>query len=217
MRPLNRETLQDQAFESLRTAIRSGELRPGQRLVESEIAARMGVSRIPVREAIRSLEREGLVVSEPGRGASVVTLGDGDVEEIYGLRSALETYAVELIIEHNREPAIRRLQELVDAMAIPSRTRHRQQLMRIDLRFHQALCELSGNRRLLQAWLRLSDQIEVLLQLKDMVADDSGRLPSGHQRIVDAIAGGDVGAARDLLRSHIRMSAEQLLSKKVAP
>lgn len=214
MRPLNRETLQDQAAASLRAAIMSGELRPGQRLVESEIASRMGVSRIPVREAIRSLERDGLVVSAPGRGASVISLSDDDVDEIYGLRSALEVYALELIIERHREPAIRRLQDLVDAMAMPSRTHRREQLMQIDLRFHQALCELSGNRRLLQAWLRLSDQIGILLRLKDMVADASGRLPSGHQRIVDAIAGGDIGAAQDLLRAHIRMSAEQLLAKK---
>lgn len=216
MKPLNRETLPDQAAEILRSAIRSGELRPGQRLVEAELAAQLGVSRIPIREAIRTLERDGLIVSEPGRGASVVSLTDEDVQEIYGLRASLEAYAIELIIESSAEAAIEALQALVDEMAAPSRAGIRDQLMEIDLRFHQALCRLSGNRRLLEAWLRLSDQIRMLLRLKDMVADDSGRLPRGHQRIVDAIRRGDAAAAGDLLRGHIRMSAAQLLEKEAA-
>lgn len=215
MRPLNRETLPDQAAEILRAAIRSGELRPGQRLVEAELAAQMGVSRIPIREAIRSLERDGLVVSEPGRGASVVSLTDEDILEIYGLRASLEAYAIELIIEGNRADAIEELHALVEEMAAPARAGIRDELMEIDLRFHQALCRLSGNGRLLEAWVRLSDQIRMLLRLKDMVADDSGRLPMGHQRIVDAIARGDASDARELLRGHIRMSADQLLAKKV--
>ena len=217
LKRLARETLEGQAFQQLRHAIRSGELRPGQRLVESDIAARMGVSRIPIREAIRSLERDGLVVAERGRGAHVITLSNADVQEIYGLRAALEVYAVELLIAGDRAAAADALGECVTEMLRPAERHSRDELMQIDLRFHETICELSGNRRLLEAWRRLSDQIRVLLQLKDLVADDSGRLPAGHQGIVDAIRRGDAATCGDVLRTHIRRSAEQVLSAAPRP
>lgn len=218
MRPLNRETLESQAFQSLRTAIRTGELKPGQRLIEGTLANSMGVSRIPIREAIRSLERHGLVVSEPGRGACVVSPSTADVHEIYGLRQALECYALELVISGpGHAEAVERLQELASAMRPASRAHRRDELMEIDLRFHETLCELSGNGRLLEAWHRLSDQVAILLQLKDLVHDDSGDLPGGHQRIVDAIRTSDVASAQELLRAHIAKSASRLLPLEAIP
>lgn len=218
MRPLNRETLESQAFQTLRTAIRTGELKPGQRLIEGTLATSMGVSRIPIREAIRSLERYGLVVSQPGRGACVVNPSTEDVHEIYGLRQALECYALELVINgpHHGD-AVERLQELASAMGPASRSHRRDELMKIDLRFHETLCELSGNNRLLDAWHRLSDQVAILLQLKDLVHDDSGDLPGGHQRIVDAIRTRSVASAQQLLRAHIARSASRLLPLDNAP
>jgi DNA-binding GntR family transcriptional regulator len=99
----------------------------------------------------------------------------------------------------------------------PAERHSRDELMQIDLRLHGTICELSGNLRLLQAWRRLSDQIRVLLQLRDLVADDSGWLPAGHQGIVDAIRRGDAATCDDVLRTHTRRPAEQVLSAAPRP
>ncbi len=210
---LTRETLQDKALRSLRLAIQTGELGAGQRLVESELAAQMGVSRVPVREALMILERDGLVVTEPGRGATVVNLSDDDVHEIYGMRVALETYAVELLLRRATEERLAILQSLVDGMRAHALTGARVRLGDLDLEFHRTLCQLAGNQRLVEAWRPISDQIRLLLQLKDRVVDDSMTLPQGHQLIVDAIRGGDLAQAQQVLRIHISRSAEKVLGE----
>ncbi len=210
MEPISAELLENKVLEKLRSAIQTSKLKPGQRLVEKEIARQMGVSRVPVRQAIHVLERDGLIVIEPHRGATVVDLSDQDIEEIYGLRTALETYAIALLVEKAQESDINALQDIVDRMIKRATENHRPDQTNLDLKFHETLCLLSGNHRLLEAWLRLSTQLRMILAFKTLVFDDTQFIPRGHQRIVEAIRRRDVATAQHVLSEHIAMSAEQL-------
>ena len=210
LEPLNTELLEVKVLERLRLAIQTNQLKPGQRLIEEEIARQMGVSRVPVRQAIHILERDGLVVIEPHRGATVVSLSDQDIEEIYGLRTALEIYAIGLVIQKVSESDIDALQNIVDQMIKQANQDPRPDQTHLDLKFHSTICELSRNRKLLDAWERLSTQVRMVLALKTLVFDDSQTIPQGHQRVVDAIRKRDVATAQHILSDHIAMSAERL-------
>jgi DNA-binding GntR family transcriptional regulator len=94
-----RATLTDQALRQIREAIRSGKLKPGDRLLETQLAEEMHISRFPIREALRYLEKEGLVQTEPFKGTYVAQLTEKDMEELYSLRSAIEELAVRILIK----------------------------------------------------------------------------------------------------------------------
>ncbi len=210
MEPVRSELIEAKVLEKLRSAIQTNKLKPHQRLVEKEIARQMGVSRVPVRQAIHVLERDGLVVIEPRRGATVVDLSDQDVEEIYGLRTALETYAIGLVVQKAQESDINALQDIVDRMIRRATENHRPDQTNLDLKFHETICMLSGNRKLLEAWQRLSTQLRTILAFKTLVFDDTQFIPRGHQRVVDAIRRRDATTAQRVLSEHIAMSADQL-------
>lgn len=208
--PLNREYLETRVLERLRLAIQINQFKPGQRLMEGEIAKQMGVSRVPVRQAIHLLEHEGLVVTEPGRGAYVVNLSDRDIAEIYGLRTALEVYAISLLAQNAEPQDVDTLQAIVDQMLDEAKQNDHPDQNPLDLKFHETLCELSGNHRLLEAWRRLSTQVRMVLALKRLVYDDSLTIPQSHQRVVNAIRDHDVATAQRVLGEHIANSEKRL-------
>src|SRR3990170_3817384 len=211
LRPLVRTSLQSMVARSLRAAIQSGQLRPEQRLFEEEVANQLGVSRVPVREALRALERDGLVVSEPGRGVSVANPTDDDIEEIYDLRIALETYCISLVLEKGTDEELASLQAVVDRMsALGAASADRTPLQELDLAFHEDLVKLSKNRRLLDTWRSLVAQIRMLLALSERSSHDLPDFGQGHQRIIDALRAKDLQVAQAVLRRHIMMSKERL-------
>ena len=111
------KSLREAALAAIRQAISRGDLKPGQRLVESDVAEQMGISRAPVREALRQLETEGLVVSEPHRGTFVAEVSATDLWEIYTLRAAIERLAVRLVTEKASAEMLAQLQQAVADMA----------------------------------------------------------------------------------------------------
>ncbi len=211
----NTELLSVKVLENLRTAIQQNQLKPGQHLFEEEIARQLGVSRVPVRQAIHKLERDGLVVIEPHRGASVVNLSDQDIEEIYGLRIALEMYAIAQATGRAQKKEIAVLQAIVDQMRKQASEDIVPDPNQLDLKFHETICEMSGNHKLLEAWQRLSTQIRMVLALKNLVNNDARTIADGHQRVIDAIRKGDAGTAQQILVGHIQASAKRIL--KVYP
>jgi DNA-binding GntR family transcriptional regulator len=211
LEPLVHESLKSKVARTLRMAIQSGQLRPGQHLVEEELAQQLGVSRVPIREAIRTLEADGLLVTEHGRGASVANPSDTDIEEIYGLRIALESYCLEQVIDFTPEEDIASLQELVDQMCAWQPQDDRVELLELDLAFHKRLCELADNEKLLQTWSSQMAQLRMLLVLSDAYLEDPGGLAHGHERIVEAIHNRDVAKARIVLQEHFSRSKERIL------
>jgi DNA-binding GntR family transcriptional regulator len=210
--PVNR-TLGDHVTHELRQAILTGRLKPGQRVVEREIAEAMKTSRGPVRDALKLLESERLVVRYPHKGTFVAWLNLQDAEEIYSLREAIELLAVDYIVKHTTNEQIDELDRLVESMAARAEEEYTEfEATDIDLDFHHTLCRISGHTRLLEAWEALNPQIRVLLLgHRTRLPDDfRERGVEWHRRIVDALRQRDVELAHKLLRKHLAASFQSL-------
>jgi DNA-binding GntR family transcriptional regulator len=206
--PISR-TLGDHVTQQLRQAILSGQLKPGQRIVEREIAEAMQTSRGPVRDALKLLENERLVVRYPHKGTFVAWLSLRDAEEIYSLREAIELLAVDHVIRNATSEQVDELDKLVQAMAIQAERGYTQfEATDIDLDFHHTMCRISGHKRLLKAWETLNPQIRMLLlQHRTLLPDDFRQTGvEWHRQIVQALRQRDTEQAQQLLRKHLAVS-----------
>lgn len=201
-------SLAGDAADRIRDEILSGGFDPGDHLVEAKIAEQLNISRGPVREAFKLLRAEGLVKEEPRRGTFVVTLGADDVREIYGLRAALEA-AAGRILARSLDPRVEeQLRALAERIEQASERRNARAVSRADLAFHQGICELSGNSRLLEVFTRYVPTLRGLLRLDERVLHSIDEVPSQHVPLVDAIASGDEDVASKLLREHAERAGE---------
>jgi DNA-binding GntR family transcriptional regulator len=205
---LDRSTLRERALNALRAAITSGQYRPGDHLGEVELAGHLGVSRGTVREALRHLQQEGLVIPSARGMLRVRSHTATEIKELFQVRAALEGLAVRLLIASpKRDAAVaalrRALSDLDDA--------HRDFIAHVDadLTFHLLLCELSGNSMLTTAWQQLAGRIRVTIMAR---GEGESTLLSGgyHAPIVDAIEAGDLAKAVEVLQEHMDRAAERL-------
>lgn len=212
--PLSR-TLSDQVADQLRSAILGGRLKPGQRLVEQEIAEEMQLSRGPVRDALRILETEHLVVRTPHRGTFVTWLTRQDVDEIYSFREILELLALRYALKRVTESQLDELEQLVNVMADQARSEYSQfDATDLDLQFHHMLCRISGHGRLLTAWEALQAQVRLLI-LTHRVLQPSDFREKGvewHRRLVSVLRARDLPRAEEILRTHINASYETVVA-----
>lgn len=207
-------TLSDHVTHQLRQAILTGKLKPGQRIVEREIAEAMNTSRGPVRDALKLLENERLVVRYPHKGTFVAWLSLKDAEEIYSLREAIEALAFDYVIKNATAEQIDELAQLVETMAVQAQRDYTQfEATNIDLDFHHTLCRISCHTRLLEAWEALNPQIRMLLlhHRTRLPGDFRDRGVEWHRQIVDALRQRDVELAHKLLRKHLAASFETLM------
>ncbi len=202
-------TLSDYVANQLRQAILTDQLSPGQRVVERQLAETMQTSRGPVRDALKLLENEGLVVRYPHRGTFVARLTLQDVEEIYSLRVALEMLAVDYAIKHATDEQFNELGELVHTMAVRADQDYTQfDATDLDLEFHHILCRISGHKRVLAAWETLNPQIRLLLLSHRTLlpADFRERGVEWHRQLLDALRSRDLKLAHILLQKHLAAS-----------
>jgi DNA-binding GntR family transcriptional regulator len=197
--PTDGQELSGRVVRTLRPAILSGELPRGMRLIEEEIAARLGVSRGPVREALAILQHEGLVTVQPRRGATVVGVTERDIRELYGLRLLLETHAAELAAVNARPEDVEYLAGLSDRLSERARGARLDTLSAVDIVFHRHLFVMANQRRLRTAWEGLAGILEALLTITDSNRPRDVR----HDYVVQALRDQDPGMARDALRLHI--------------
>lgn len=198
-----RKTLSQGVVEDLRSAILRGDLEPGSRLVETELASTYSVSRGPLREAFRILEREGLVRYVPRHGTFVTVLSRKDWQETYSLRLLLETFSYGLVVDLIDSHDIAHLQEMVDEMRVASESNDISRLVDVDLRFHGYLVGRSGHQRLDEVWQNLSQimgAIFLFVMRERMVLNAS--VWERHQDILDAFASRDVAHVDRVLRTH---------------
>lgn len=190
--------LRQEVSEALRRAIWDGVLRPGERLNEQRLAAELGVSRPPLREAIRVLEQEGLLVSVLRRGSFVRVLTGRDIAEIYTVRCALESMAAELAI-HAAPEELDRLEAMVTAVESrpPSDLRP---VIDDDLVFHHLVMILGRNLRLVGIWEQLAGQIRLALTLVDPAFFERDYVEITHRPLVAAIRRRDVPEIQRLSR-----------------
>jgi len=190
------------AYQRLIAQIRSGSLRPGDRLTETDLAMRLGISRTPVREAIRALEADGLVVHIPRVGASIRRLGYSEVTELYEMRMVLEGTAARLSARTASEVELAELdtisQEMAEAQADDLR------LYELNRQFHRTLLNAARNRFLIDAVAGLE---KTLLILGPSTMEDSARAAEAqteHEALLTALHNRDAEAAEALMRHHIR-------------
>ena len=216
LEPIENPDLVDRVYLRLRRAIHDGTLPPGERLVERQLADRLGVSRAPVRDALHLLEQDGLVASTGKRGKMVATLSAQDAWEVYSLRSELEAMALRLAAARATPEAISQLESIVAEMRDRLAQGDTHMLATLDMRFHEAACRASGHGRLLWAWTAMSRQIQLLLHVDTRVAEaqyeDVQGLPARHEKLLAAIRSGDGDQAESLARAHIDAVAERVMA-----
>ena len=191
----------------LRERIATGVLRPGDRLVERQLAEDLGVSRAPVREAIRGLEADGLVVAQSPRRVVVRQFSRIDVEELFDVREALEGLAAEQACRRADPAALRHLKQAVAEGAQALAAGHIDEVAEANLRFHQEVVALAGNALLSSMLYQVEDRMRWLFRQNE----DWDRLLQEHRRLYEAIASGDPERARANSIEHVRVNRALVL------
>lgn len=189
------------AYEMLRARIRGGELPPGSRVREAEIAKQLEISRTPVREALRRLETDGFLAFEPHRGMIVVQLDYQSVMELYAMREALEGTAAALAAQHASDAEITTLLEMLDRETALFEDPGR--LAAHNLQFHQALFRAAHNRYLLKTANALRDSMALMRGTTMAVPGRAEKAHREHKILADAIRTRDADAAEGAARHHI--------------
>lgn len=208
----NYKPLRELVFESLREAIISGHLRPGERLMEIQLAEEMGVSRTPVREAIRKLELEGLVVMIPRKGAYVAGLSLKDIVDVFEIRGALEGLAAELAAERINEDELEELERYLVRIAEDIDKGDLEKVVATDTDFHSLLYKASRNQRLSQIINNLREQIQ---RFRTTSLSYPGRMKAAleeHRKIVEAISERNGELACKLAQEHIANAENSMMS-----
>ena len=201
--------LGQEAYARIRAAIREGLLLPGIRLTETELAARVGVSRTPVREAIARLEMEGLLTREPRRGLSVTQPDHAQVVELYVMREILEGAAARLAAQHATDTELDAMAELVEAE--PAAFGEAGRLAEINLRLHGMLYLAAHNRYL----LRSLEQLAATIALLPSLLTQEGRAAAAHAEhlaMLEALRRRDGEAAEAAARAHARAAQRHRLA-----
>lgn len=208
----NYKPLRDIVFEALREAVIAGQLRPGERLMEVQLAEELGVSRTPVREAIRKLELEGFVIMVPRKGAYVSDMSIKDVTDVFEIRRALEGLAAELAAERMTDEELEELERILVGTAETTARLDVLSTVDMDTGFHQVIYEASRNEKLSSMLYHLREQIQ---RFRTQSLSRPGRLKRAlvdHRGIVDALRQRDTELARRLAEQHIEDAESELLA-----
>jgi phosphonate utilization transcriptional regulator len=195
----------------LERKIVSGELEAGTKLNEAEIAAKLRVSRGPVREAFRALGQSGLVRTEKNHGAYVRQVSLDEAYEIYEVRAALDSLIGRLAAERIQPAQLARLREIIKQMHVASRALDPEAYYPLNIEFHEVLGEAAGNRTLLTNYRRVVNELN--LYRREVISRSAESIPvstKDHEAIVDAVAHGDADKAGRLLFEHVINGRERL-------
>ena len=203
--------LRDVVFNTLRQAILRGELKPGERLMEIQLANKLGVSRTPIREAIRKLELEGLVLMIPRKGAEVAEITEKNMLDVLEVRRALEELAVKLACERITEEEIQELKDAADAFQKILSEKDITKIAEADEAFHDVIFKSTGNDRLIQLLNSLREQM-YRYRLEYLKREEyHPQLLEEHQQIIDRITRKDQSEAAELIDRHIVNQVDVML------
>lgn len=211
--PVEQRTLSDEAADRLRAAIRNGTLKPGMRLVERELAERLGMSRIPIREAIQSLVEEGLAQKAPHRGAVVYTPTREEIEEISSLRVVLERFVAERVIERWQPEHETQLRQIVQAMRQAAVRQELQEVYTQDYQFHLLLWQIAKHSMMFEVLSSLRTRISrFLYEANDALPMAELEMHiNGHDDLVEVLRSGNVAQAQDAFTNHVLGAKERIL------
>ncbi len=205
--------LRDIVFETLKEAILTGKFEPKERLMEIKLADQLGVSRTPVREAIRKLELEGLVVMEARKGAYVSDISFKDIIDTLEVREALETFAVKLAVEKNKVEDISEIEKLNLSFQNAYKNKDVKKMVECDTEIHKAIINLSENRKLISFMEELNEIMQRFRLIFFNETYNPERIDQEHQDVIKAIKNKDMEKAQDAMRNHLRTLKEDI--KKV--
>jgi DNA-binding GntR family transcriptional regulator len=213
---IHRPQLWEAVTDRLRAAILTGEIPAGTKLVESTLAVRYGTSRGPIREAVRELARQGLVVEVPRRGSVVATLTSRDLAEVYEVREALEVGAAKAAIRRASDAELRDLEQLLAPMEHAwENDAWKLESVELDFAFHRAVLALAHNERMATTYENMLTQNMHLLRTATEANPTlrSGIEPRVHRDIVSALMARDEAAAGAAIDSHYRVAEERLFAQ----
>ncbi len=214
-RQLDRLDLGVAVTAALREMILSGELRPGERLVETDLARTFGTSRGPVRDALAELARVGLVSVVNRRGAFVASMSDTDIDELYSLRLALELLAVRRAAPTATDNDVASIDAALADLHAALDSGDPRSVADADMRFHRTIVAAAGHRRLLEAWEVFADQTALVMQELNVTRPDVQSNPGGHAEIAAAFAARDAERAAAALAAHLDAARESMLGRAV--
>ncbi len=195
--------LRDVVFNTLRQAILTGELKPGERLMEIHLANKLGVSRTPIREAIRKLELEGLVTMIPRRGAEVAQITEKSMNDVLEVRRAMDVLCVELACERISEEELSQLKLACEHFEKMVKTQDVKKIAQADVELHNIILQATGNSRLIQLVNNLSEQMYRYRYeyIKDFSQHE--RLVEEHRIIYESLVSKDKETACEAAKTHI--------------
>ena len=213
IKPLSDSTLRGRTTTHLKQLIVAGELQPGTRLTEKGLADALGISRGPLREAIRELVDIGLVVSEPYKGLFVRQVTRKDLEEIYSLRTSLEQFAFRECWNKRNPTALSDLQQRNAKLSATVKAgQDRLGVIEDELHLHSWSYELSGHQLLLQSWNRLMPNLQFYFAMHQQAHERPGPKRHAHDIYLELACGDDLEAMLDHLLDHMRQGLETTMS-----
>lgn len=207
---IQREALGSQVATALRDAIAAGELLRGERLIEVELAEQFGVSRGPIRDALRILQVEGLVESLP-TGMMVAGIDHESIGELYSLRGAIEGLAVRLAVARRGDGNYQKIERHVELMERAAAADDPAGFAQADVAFHNEICVASGHRRLADVWQRYEPIMMTLLRLTISLDQDLASSAAKHRALLELIKAGETEAVETELAAHLEGSRARMV------
>lgn len=202
---LTSTSLRARASDALRSAIVEGRLRPGDRLTETELADQLGTSRAPVREALRQLEHEGLVVSLPYRATEVLGVSQEEIAEVLvPIRLTIESFAFRKAVDELTEDDIVELTSLIDVMRVAGTTNDVDAIAEADVRFHELVIERSGQLHCLQIWRLIEPRVRAYFRRDAPEHTRPNEVADEHGELLQALVARDQRQLLQTLEGHIR-------------
>ena len=189
--------------DRLRDDILAGRYQTGDHLTERELAEEFGLSRGPIRDALRQLDNEGLVQLLPRRGARVASLSSTEAAQVIEIRQALEPVAIRFLLEQNDPDRLKPLEEILDRLRKAGQEDDWANLVAIDMEFHEAVYQLAGSPMLLRLWDTLRVPLLQTFRMHRQFYEAGPDVYETHRRLFDAIVSGDAVAAEAAAREHV--------------
>jgi DNA-binding GntR family transcriptional regulator len=207
---LDNRMLSDQVVSFLTAEVMFGKLRPGQRVNEAELARHLGISRNPIREAIRRLEERGMLISAPRRGTFVRSYNKKDIDDIFSFRLIVENFALEQGLASLTDRSLHEITDYVHAMEKAAHENDEPGLVGNDLAFHKRICELSDNRQTLHAFLNIQSELQIFITMAERRFESLLAAATDHWPVIDALASRNVARAKAAMTEHINDSWRRL-------
>jgi DNA-binding GntR family transcriptional regulator len=211
LQPVERKRLVDLAHDAIRESIVAGQFSMGERLVETQLARDLEMSRAPIREALRRLVQEGLVEDQPHRGALVATMSASNITDLYNVRLGVETIGLRLFIK--RAASTEPLWQAIADMEEAAEGNRAAGVVTAEFEFHHNIALAAGNRLLMSIFGDLEGQLMLALALDDASVERLGAVPAQHIPVVEAIDAGNEQAAVAAFAEHLVSSVGTLLKR----